>query len=117
MRPELRRIVAVEAHRRRSGVCPRLIHALGTGESFGVVAREDGFLDVDSGIVVRSEPGRILVGTDAAIAFGLEGDVAFAGFDPDSRERFTGRAGGGASVTIYDAKGDFFQYAMLEWEG
>ncbi len=115
MRPELRRIVAVEAHRRRSGAYPRVIHALGTGESFAVQAREDGFLDVESGIVVRSEPGRILL-PDGAIAFGLEGDVAFAGFDPDSRERFTGRAGGGASVTIYDQRGDFFQYAMLEWE-
>lgn len=116
MRPERRRIVAVEAHRRRSGACPRVIHSLGTGESFAVQPRDDGFLDVESGIVVRSEPGRILVGGDAAIAFGLEGDVAFAGFDPESRERFTGRAGGGASVTIYDERGDFFQYAMLEWE-
>jgi hypothetical protein len=115
MRPALRRIVAVEAHRRRSGACPRVIHALGTGESFCVVARDDGFLDVDSGIVARSEPGRIVL-PDGAIAFALEGDVAFAGFDPESRERFTGRAGGGASVTIYDAKGDWFQYAMLEWE-
>ena len=115
MRPERRRIVAVEAHRRRSGVLPRVIHALGTGESFRVAARDDGFLDVESGIEVRSEPGRILL-PDSAIAFGLEGDVAFAGFDPESRERFTGRAGGAASVTIYDAKGDFFQYAMLEWE-
>ena len=116
MRPELRRIVAVEAHRLRSGACPRVIHAMGTGESFPVVARHDGFLDVESGIVVRSEPGRIVL-PDGAIAFRLEGDIAFAGFDPDSRERFTGRAGGGASVTIYDARGDWFQYAMLDWEG
>jgi hypothetical protein len=116
MRPELRRLVAVEAHRRRSGACPRVIHAMGTGESFVVVARDDGFLDVESGIVVRSEPGRIVLPT-GAITFCLEGDVDFAGFDPESHERFTGRAGGGASVTIYDARGDWFQYAILEWEG
>lgn len=116
MRPELRRIVAVEAHRRRSGAYPRVIHAMGTGESFRVVARDDGFLDVESGIVARSEPGQIVL-SNGSITFGLEGDVAFAGFDPDSRERFTGRAGGGASVTIYDSRGDWFQYAMLDWEG
>jgi len=116
MRPELRRIVAVEAHRRRSGAYPRVIHAMGTGESFPVVARDGGFLDVESGTEVRSKPGRIVL-PSGAIAFCLEGDVAFAGFDPETRERFTGRAGGGASVTIYDARGDWFQYAMLEWEG
>lgn len=115
MRPELRRIVAVEAHRRRSGACPRVIHALGTGESFAVVAATDGFTDVASGFAVRSEPARIVTPA-GAIAFALDGDVAFSGYDPDSRERFTGRAGGGASVTVYDARGDFFQYAMLDWE-
>ena len=29
-----RRIIAIEAHRRRTGHCPTLIHALGTGETF-----------------------------------------------------------------------------------
>jgi hypothetical protein len=115
MRADLRRIVAVEAHRRRSGACPRMIHALGTGESFALVPREDGFTDVASGIAVRCEPARIVT-PEGAIAFSLDGDVAFSGYDPQSRERFTGRAGGGASVTIYDQRGDFFQYAMLDFE-
>ena len=66
---------------------------------------------------MRSEPARLLLPADGtAIAFALEGDVAFAGYDPDSRECFTGRAGGGASVTVHDARGDYFQYAMLDWE-
>jgi hypothetical protein len=118
MRPELRRIVAAEAHRRRTGRLPRLVHALGTGESFAFAEVPDGFVDLASGIAVRPEPARILLPeSGAAIAFALEGDVGFAGYDPDSRERFTGRAGGGASVTLYDPRGDYFQYAMLEWEG
>lgn len=118
MRPEIRRIVAVEAHRRRTGRCPRVIHSLGTGESFAIAPQAGGFVDVATGTEVRSEPARIVLpATGAAIAFGLEDDVAFAGYDPETRERFTGRAGGGASVTIYAARGgDFFQYAMLEWE-
>lgn len=115
MRAELRRIVAVEAQRRRSGRVPRVVHALGTGETFRFAPREDGFLDVESGIEVRAEDGRILL-PDGAIAFALDGDVGFAGYDPATRERFTGRGAAGASVTVYDQRGDFFQYAMLEWE-
>ena len=43
----------------------------------------------------------------------LVGDVGFDGFDHDGQEPFTGRAGGGASVTIYDRGGnDYFQYAV-----
>jgi hypothetical protein len=116
MRAELRRIVAVEAHRRRSGSVPRVIHALGTGESFSFEPRAHGFVDEATGIEVRAEPARLLLPGGEAIAFALEGDVGFAGYDPESRERFSGRAGGAASVTVYDARGDFFQYAMLAWE-
>jgi hypothetical protein len=116
MRPEIRRIVAVEAHRRRTGRCPRLVHALGTGESFAIAPGPDGFTDLASGIVARAEPARIVLeGTGAAIAFALDGDVAFWGCDPTTGVRFTGRAGGGASVTVY-AGDDYFQYAMPEWE-
>jgi hypothetical protein len=117
MRPELRRIIAAEAQRRRNGRCPAMMHSLGTGESFSFVAREDGFVDAASGIEVRSDADRILLPDGTAILFALDGDVGFAGYDPVSRERFTGRGAAGASVTIYDARGDFFQYAMLEWEG
>jgi hypothetical protein len=116
MRAELRRIVAVEAHRRRSGSVPRVVHALGTGESFCLLPRDDGFLDESSGLEIRAEPARLLLPNGEAIAFALEGDVGFGGYDPESRERFSGRAGGAASVTVYDARGDFFQYAMLAWE-
>jgi hypothetical protein len=117
MRPEIRRIVAVEAHRRRAGRLPRVIHSLGTGESFAIAATPAGFTDLASGIEARPEPARILLPDGAAIAFALDGDVGFAGYDPESRERFTGRAGGGASVTVYDPGGGYVQYAMLEWEG
>ncbi|PWS38465.1 hypothetical protein DFH01_04065 [Falsiroseomonas bella] len=116
MRSELRRIVAAEAQRRRSGRCPAVLHALGTGESFAFVAREDGFVDAASGMAVRAEADRILLPDGTAILFALDGDVGFAGCDPVSRERFTGRGAAGASVTIYDVRGDHFQYATLEWE-
>jgi hypothetical protein len=114
--PDLRRIVAVEAHRRRTGRVPRVIHALGTGESFEIADAPDGFVDVASGIAVRGEPARIVL-PGGAVAFALEDDVAFSGYDPESRERFSGRAGGGASVTVYGPRGEWFQYAMLEFEG
>lgn len=38
MRPELRWIVAVEAHRRRSGAYPRVIHAIGTVRFVDIVS-------------------------------------------------------------------------------
>jgi hypothetical protein len=67
---------------------------------------------------VRSEPGRLVLDPPGqVVAFALEGDVGFSGWDPDSRERFTGRAGAGASITLYDPRGqDFFQYAVLDGE-
>jgi|GEM_PF-3549260 len=117
MRAELRRIVAAEAHRRRSGRLPRVMHSLGTGESFAFMQRDAGFVDVASGIEARGEEARIVLpATGEAVAFALEGDVGFAGYDPESGERFSGRAGGGASVTLYDPRGGYVQYATLEWE-
>jgi hypothetical protein len=45
-------------------------------------------------------------------------DVTFSGFDPGSGERFTGRAGGGSSVTIYDSRQEnYFQYAVVSDSG
>ena len=39
----------------------------------------------------------------------------FSGRDASSGEYFSGRCGGGASVTIYDATGvDYFQYAVAD---
>jgi hypothetical protein len=39
--------------------------------------------------------------------------VSFDGYDHTSKEPFSGRAGGGVSVTIYDHGGtDFYQYVV-----
>jgi hypothetical protein len=116
MRAALRRIVAVEAHRRRSGRCALVLHALGTGESFAIRQASDGFVDEASGLAVRAEPARLLIGPAGdAVAFSLEGDIAFAGYDPASRTRFTGRAGAGASITLYAGE-DYWRFAVLDRE-
>ena len=114
MQPDLRRIVIVEAHRRRSGRCPLRVHSLGTGETFEIKPVADGFLDVESGTTVRSEGSHIVLSNGRGpVDLTLVGDVAFDGFDHDEQEFFTGRAGGGASVTLYDRDGkDYFQYAV-----
>ena len=114
MDADLRRIVAVEVHRRRTGRCPVLVHALGTGETFRIEPRDDGFLDLATDLRVRSTPEGIdLDGTTVALR--LTGDVAFEGQDLASGERFTGHAGGGASVTLYDARRTgYFQYAVSD---
>jgi hypothetical protein len=110
----MRRIVAVEAHRRRTGRCPVRVHSLGTGETFQIEPASDGFLDVASGLNVRVDGGRITVPSlSAAIDFKLSGDVGFDGYDHSSNEPFSGRAGGGASVTLYDrGEKNYFQYAV-----
>jgi hypothetical protein len=115
MQPEIRRIVAIEAHRRRTGRCPVCVHSLGTGETFAVEPAADGFVDVASGLKVRVEGDQIVVPSlPATIDFALVGDVGFDGYDHSSDERFTGRAGGGASVTVYShGQRDFFQYAVV----
>lgn len=114
MQADVRRIIAVEAHRRRSGRCPVLVHSLGTGESFDIQPRPDGFLDVASGVAVRISGDRLLLPDDRrTIDLHLTGDIAFDGYDHTSDERFSGRAGGGASVTIYDSdRTNYFQYAV-----
>jgi hypothetical protein len=114
MQPEIRRIVAADAHRRKTGRCPRLIHSLGTGESFVIEPTSDGFIDLASGLQVRCEAGAVaLCESNLAINIALTDDIAFSGFDPNSGEHFHGRAGGGATVTIYDARMvDYFQYAL-----
>jgi hypothetical protein len=114
MQPEIRRIIVVEAHRRRSGRCPVRVHSLGTGETFEIRPAGEGFLDVASGLDVRVADGQILVpALRATIDLGLDGDVGFVGYDHQSGEPFSGRAGGGASVTLYDRdRTHFFQYAV-----
>jgi hypothetical protein len=118
MPPEIRRIIAVEAHRRRTGRCPAMIHSLGTGESFAIAVGPDGFTDTETGLRVRVAPGRIVLPGAPAIELTLDDDVGFSGFDPGSGERFSGRAGGGSSVTVYDGRQEhFFQYAVVSDQG
>jgi hypothetical protein len=119
MQPEIRRIIAVEAHRRRSGRCPVRLISLGTGEIFEIRPTAAGFVDVDSNLSAStSNSGILLEGVDGAIDLRLNEDVAFDGYDHSSKEPFTGRAGGGVSVTIYDPGGiNFYQYVVaLEGE-
>jgi len=119
MSPDLRRIVIVEAHRRRSGRCPLRVHSLGTGETFDIKPAKDGFYDVASGVTVRIERNQIMLADGRGpIDLSLVGDVGFDGFDHAGREPFSGRAGGGASVTLYDRhRNDYFQYAIASESG
>jgi hypothetical protein len=114
MLSEIRRIIAVEAHRRRSGQCPVRIYSLGTGETFDIDPTADGFVDLASGLAARvCGDGILLPDGQGVIDLRLTGDVGFEGYDHVSDEAFSGRAGGGASVTIYDREQThFFQYAV-----
>ncbi|WP_424135702.1 hypothetical protein [Roseomonas chloroacetimidivorans] len=113
MNSNIRRIIAVEAHRRRSGRCPVLVHSLGTGEAFEIEPTEFGFLDVASGLHARPGPDGIQIDGRERIDLRLSSDVAFEGYDHGTAEHFSGHAGGGSSVTLYDSRRvDFFQYAV-----
>jgi hypothetical protein len=114
MSPDLRRIVIVEAHRRRTGRLPSRVHSLGTGETFDIEPKADGFYDVASGTTVRVNGAQILLADGRGpIDLTLTGDVNFDGYDHAAREPFFGRAGGGTSVTLYDRhRNDYFQYAI-----
>jgi hypothetical protein len=112
--PDFRRIVAVAAHRRATGNCPVRVHSLGTGETFDIKPAADGFLDMESGLNVRLDDGKIAIPSiQATIDLKFAGDVWFDGFDHSSGEWFSGRAGGGATVTLYDlGQSNYFQYAV-----
>lgn len=114
MQPEIRRIIAVEAHRRRTGRCPTVIHSLGTGETFEIEPDESGFTDRSSGLKATIDRGLILLSAGLGpIQLDMADDVAFVGRDQGSNEAFSGRAGGGATVTLYDDRQlHFFQYAV-----
>ncbi len=115
MTPEFRRIVAAEAHRRASGRSPVLVHALGTGESFPLEVLPEGFRDVASGLVAHAEAdGALRIGATARVLLRFDDAVLFRGQEIESGARFTGRAGGGASVTLYADGGDYFQYAVVD---
>ncbi len=115
MTPDLRRFVAVDVHRRRSGRCPVRVHALGTGETFEIKPLADGFLDIATGTTVRGTADQIVPSDgQGPIDIVLVGDVFFEGVERANDEPFSGRAGGGASVTIYDRhRDDYFQYAVV----
>jgi hypothetical protein len=115
MHSDLRRIVVVEIHRRRTGRCPVCVHSLGTGETFVIRPDANGFLDVDSGIGASVSGSQIMLTEGRGpIDLSFTGDVNFDGFDHESREPFFGRAGGGTSVTVYDRnRDDYFQYAVV----
>jgi hypothetical protein len=113
--PAIRRIIAVDAHRRRTGRCPTAVHSLGTGETYQIAATRDGFVDVDSGLAVRVEDTGLKLPQGRSIDLEMVGDIAFSGYDYFTAERFTGRAGGGVSVTVYDSKElNYFQYAIAD---
>jgi hypothetical protein len=107
-------MIVVEAHRRATGRCAVLLHALGTGESFAIVPAGAGFRDVASGLMAHSTPDDALQVGAARVTLSFEDAVLFRGRDLESGARFTGRAGGGASVTLYADGGDYFQYAVVD---
>ncbi len=110
---EIRRVVAVEAHRRRSGRCPVRLYSLGTGETFDIQPNANGFVDRTSNLTASIANERLLLEGYLPIDLQLIDDVDFEGYDHNSGETFSGRAGGGASVTIYESLTmDYFQYAV-----
>ncbi len=108
-------MVAVEAHRRRTGRCPRRIYSLGTGESFDIAPADGGFVDLATGVRASADGEAVRLSDGLGpVDLRLIGDVAFDGFDHGGNEPFSGRAGGGASVTIYErGQADYFQYAVV----
>ena len=113
MDSEIRRIIAIEVHRLRAGKCPIEVYSLGTGESFAIQPTADGFIDLTSGLAVQSSPGHVVLpGRQATIDLHLIGDIGFAGYDHSAKKAFSGRAGGGATVTVYDDRDNYFQYAV-----
>lgn len=109
----LRRLVAAEAHRRRTGRWPHTLHSLGTGESFFLADHGGTLRDEETGALLTSTEAGAQVNPGGVVALAMEGDVWFRGQVAATGERFTGRAGGGSSVTLYDEAGDFFQYAVM----
>lgn len=104
----------MEAHRRRSGRTPSRIHSLGTGETFPIQPSPDGFVDVATGMTIRSRGDAIVLPDGSTpVELKLIGDILFEGVEHPGGEPFFGRAGGGSSVTIYDrAQNDYFQFAL-----
>ncbi len=114
MTPLLRRLVAVEAHRRATGRIAVMLHSLGTGETFAIHPHPGaGFADETSGITARFGDGDVLEAHDHRIAITFHDRVLFDARDLTTGERASGRAGGGATVTLYEGE-DWFQYNVVE---
>lgn len=113
MDADIRRIIAVEAHRRRTGRCPTMIHSLGTGETFDIESKPDGFIDHETGQRIRTDGDRIRLRSET-IEIRLSEDVTFAA--STENETITGRCGGGSSVTLY-YHNNYYQYAVVNEQG
>lgn len=64
---------------------------------------------------VREDHGQMMLDDYGVIELRLVGDVYFEGYDPVTGQSFSGRAGGGDSVTFYERESDnYFQYAVAD---
>ncbi len=107
MSPALRRIIAVQAHLTTTGHLAKTVHALGTGETFSFSLTRDGFRDDTSGLEASLDRGFFVDGQPIILT--PRDNVMFDG--EAGGVQFSGRAGGGTSVTLYIAD-DWFQYAI-----
>lgn len=108
MSPDLRRVIAVQAHLRATGHLAKTVHSLGTGETYTISLTAAGFRDDASGLEADLGKGHFVV-DGQAITLTPRDNVLFDG--EASGTHFHGRAGGGSSVTLYVGE-DWFQYAM-----
>ena len=113
MTPLLCRMLAAAAHHRASGVVPALLHNLWSGETHEFRREADGFTDAQSGQrAVQTAPDTVAIGA-VSLRFTAIDDVAFAARIEPSGESVTGRAGGGASVTLHHGEA-FHQFAVAQ---
>ena len=97
MPPEIRRIIAVEAHRRRSGHCPVRLYSLGTGETFEINPTADGFVDMTSGVSASTAEGRIVLAGPLLV-------LAVRGRRTSERGRELGRRGECRVVRVHASR-------------
>ena len=113
MTPALRRILVVEAHRRATGDVAVMLHSLGTGESFAIHPHPGGgFADETSGITVPPAADGVVEADGTRLEVAFRDRVLFDARDLATGERVSGRAGGGATVTLYEGD-DFFQFNVV----
>ena len=88
--------------------------SLGTGEAFEIEVLESGFVDHQSGVKAQFVLGGLSVDCEIGfIRLNLVEDVWFEGYIISAKETFSGRVGGGATVTLYEQAGEnFFQFSV-----